>query len=105
MEMNFYHNLSLAAFAKMCHRSLSSFKRDFRNLYGVSPGKWLLGKRLERAASLLHTSALSVTEVIFECGFEDVSHFSRAFKERFNYSPSAYRQASRSRAVAARTDR
>lgn len=105
MEMNFYHNLPLAAFAKMCHRSLSSFKRDFRKLYGVSPGKWLLGKRLERAASLLHTSDLTVTEVVFECGFEDLSHFSRAFKERFDHSPSAYRQASRSRAVAARMDR
>lgn len=105
MEMNFYHNLPLAAFAKMCHRSLSSFKRDFRTLYGVSPGKWLLGKRLERAASLLHTSDLTVTEVVFECGFEDLSHFSRAFKERFEHSPSAYRQASRSGAVAARMGR
>jgi AraC family transcriptional regulator, exoenzyme S synthesis regulatory protein ExsA len=91
MEMNFRHNLSMKAFAQMCHRSLSSFKREFQKHYGVSPGKWLLDRRLEHSASLLQTTGMNVTEVMFECGFEDLSHFSRAFKERFGRTPSAYR--------------
>ena len=37
---------------------------------------------------------MNVTEVAFESGFEDVSHFSRVFKERFNVPPLAYRQNS-----------
>src|SRR4030095_15432347 len=53
MEMNFRHNLSMATFAQMCHRSLSSFKREFRRHYGLSPGRWLLDRRLEHSASLL----------------------------------------------------
>jgi AraC-like DNA-binding protein len=37
---------------------------------------------------------MNVTEIAFESGFEDVSHFSRVFKGRFNVSPLSYRQAS-----------
>jgi len=93
MEMNFRHNLSLEEFAQMCHRSLSSFKREFRKHYGVSPGRWLLDRRLELSASLLRTTEMSVTEVMLECGFEDLSHFSRSFKEKFCLAPSAFRGA------------
>jgi AraC-like DNA-binding protein len=93
MEMNFCHNLSIDAFAQMCHRSLSSFKREFRKHYGTSPGKWLLERRLEHSATLLRTTGMSITEIMFECGFEDLSHFSKAFKERFGQSPSAFREA------------
>ena len=92
MEMNFCYNLSIDTFAQMCHRSLSSFKREFRNRYGASPGKWLLERRLEHSAFLLQTTGMSVTEIMFECGFEDLSHFSRAFKDRFGKSPTAFRE-------------
>jgi AraC-like DNA-binding protein len=77
----------------MCHRSLSSFKREFRKVYGTTPGKWLMERRLIHSASLLQTTDLSVTEISFECGFEDVSHFSRSFKEKFGQSPSDYRDS------------
>lgn len=92
MEANFRYNLSLEEYAKLCHRSLSSFKREFQAHFKESPGKWLLQKRLEHASSLLRNSQMSVTEIAFESGFEDVSHFSRVFKERFGTSPVVYRQ-------------
>ena len=44
MEANFCYNLALEDFAKLSHRSLSSFKRDFQKYYKQSPGKWLLQK-------------------------------------------------------------
>jgi AraC family transcriptional regulator, exoenzyme S synthesis regulatory protein ExsA len=92
MEMNFCHNLPLETFAQISHRSLSSFKREFRKQYGTSPGKWLLERRLEHSAKLLQTTEMSVTEIMLECGFEDLSHFSKAFKEKFGQSPSLYRE-------------
>jgi len=95
MEANFRHNLSLAEYAKLCHRSLSSFKREFQLEFQESPGKWLLQRRLDYSARLLCNSPLNVTEVAFESGFEDVSHFSRAFKERFGAPPMTYRQECR----------
>lgn len=92
MEANFRYNLSLEEYAKLCHRSLSSFKREFEKEFQESPGKWLLQKRLDYAAALLRNSKMNVTEAAFESGFEDVSHFSRVFKERFGVSPQAHRE-------------
>jgi AraC-like DNA-binding protein len=93
METNFRYNLSLEEYAKLCHRSLSSFKGDFQKEFSEAPGKWLLQKRLDYSAGLLRNSKLNVTEIAFESGFEDVSHFSRVFKERFNVPPLTYRQS------------
>jgi AraC family transcriptional regulator, exoenzyme S synthesis regulatory protein ExsA len=91
MEANFRYNLSLEEYARLCHRSLSSFKREFQAHFNETPGKWLLRKRLDYAAGLLRGSKMNVTEVAFECGFEDVSHFSRVFKEYFQEPPMTYR--------------
>ena len=61
MEQNCCHNLPLEAFAKLCHRSLSTFKREFHQHYGVAPGRWLLEQRLECSERLLKTTNMSVT--------------------------------------------
>ena len=92
MEANFCYNLALEEFAKLSHRSLSTFKRDFRKYYNQPPGKWLLQKRLEYSAVLLKNPALNVSQVAMDCGFEDLSHFSRAFKEKFGTSPVNFRK-------------
>lgn len=91
MENNFACNLSLEEFARLSHRSLSSFKREFRREFNETPGKWLLARRLDHAAGLLREGRKNVTEAAFESGFEDLSHFSRAFKSRFGESPSKLR--------------
>jgi AraC-like DNA-binding protein len=92
MEANFCYNLGLEDFAKLTHRSLSTFKRDFQKYYKLAPGKWLLRKRLEYSAVLLKNRALNVSQVALDCGFEDLSHFSRAFKDKFGTSPANYRK-------------
>jgi AraC-like DNA-binding protein len=93
MESNFRYRLSLEEFARLCHRSLSSFKRDFQKHFNEPPGRWLIQKRLDYAAALLLSAEdKNITDVVFDCGFEDVSHFSKAFKKRFGKSPSAYRE-------------
>jgi AraC-like DNA-binding protein len=94
MGANFRYNLSLEEYAKLCHRSLSSFKREFRARFHESPGKWLLQRRLDYSVTLLRGSQMNVTEIVFESGFEDVSHFSRVFKARFGVPPMAYRRGS-----------
>jgi AraC-like DNA-binding protein len=91
MERNFNFNLSLDEFARLCNRSLSSFKRDFQKYYCTTPGKWLKSKRLDHAAILLNDNSYNISQVAFECGFESISHFSRVFKEKFHASPQTYR--------------
>jgi AraC-like DNA-binding protein len=91
MEANCLYNLSLNDYAKLCNRSLSSFKRDFQSAYNAKPGHWLLGKRLDYGHQLLLTTDKPVNEVSFESGFENSTHFSRVFKRRFGISPLQYR--------------
>jgi AraC family transcriptional regulator, exoenzyme S synthesis regulatory protein ExsA len=92
MEANYTYNLPLEEFAKIAHRSLASFKREFNEIFKIPPGRWLIQKRLDYASTLLHTSKKSVNEIAFESGFENTTHFSRVFKNKFNVSPLAYRK-------------
>lgn len=91
MEANFYFNLSLEEYAQLCNRSLSAFKRDFQKIYQTTPGKWLLAKRLDYARILLQNPSKSVSEVAYESGFENLSHFSRVFRAHFGMPPAATR--------------
>jgi AraC family transcriptional regulator, exoenzyme S synthesis regulatory protein ExsA len=92
MEANFTFNLSLAEFARIAQRSLATFKREFIETYHTTPGKWLSEKRLEYAQHLLDTSAKNVSEIACDCGFENATHFSRVFKEKYKSSPLQYRK-------------
>ena len=92
MEANYMYNLSLAEFAKLTHHSLTTFKKTFGNIFKESPGKWLLRKRLEAACIHLKTSEKPVLEVAYRCGFESITHFNRAFKEKYLITPLQYRK-------------
>ncbi|HEX6849515.1 MAG TPA: AraC family transcriptional regulator [Chitinophagaceae bacterium] len=92
MEENCLFNLQLHEYARICHRSLSTFKRDFNESYGMSPGKWLLKKRMDAAARLLVNTEKPVADVVIESGFKNLAHFDRVFKEHFGSSPLQYRK-------------
>jgi AraC-like DNA-binding protein len=87
MEQHFMYNLPLEKFGYLTGRSLSTFNRDFRKAFHTTPQKWLLQKRLELAHYQLKESNKRPVEVYLEVGFEDLSHFSFAFKKHFGYSP------------------
>ena len=93
MEDNFCFNLKMEDFAKLSYRSLSAFKRNFVQVYNTPPGKWLMEKRLQHAKNLLTRGSQSVSDVAFESGFENISHFSRAFSKKFGTPPSAVKKA------------
>ena len=94
MEDNFCYNLKLEVYAELSNRSLSAFKRDFEKYFHCTPGKWLLEKRLQHALHLISNQHKSVSETAFESGFENPSHFSRAFKTRFGMGPMALKNQS-----------
>ena len=92
MEDNFCYNLPLQAFAKLCSRSLSAFKRDFEKQYHTTPGKWLMEKRLKYSMHLLSNEGKTVAEAAFESGFESPCHFSRCFHQFFGVAPAGVKQ-------------
>lgn len=84
-------NLSLKEAASMAHMSESHFSAEFRKVTQLPFSKYLLEKRLQLACSLLATTQLPVTEIALQCGFNTISYFNRAFKNRFVLSPGVYR--------------
>jgi AraC-like DNA-binding protein len=92
MEANYTFNLTIEEFARIARRSVTTFKREFHEFYHTTPGRWLTQKRLEYAKHLLETSKKNVSEIADESGFENLTHFSRVFKERYSLSPIYYRK-------------
>lgn len=90
MQKNYMFNLPMERFAYLTGRSLTSFKRDFKKTFGTSPQKWLIQKRLEQAHYLIYEKKEKPSDVYFEVGFVNLSHFSFAFKKFFGYTPSGH---------------
>jgi AraC-like DNA-binding protein len=91
MTENFQYDLKIADFAKLCGKSLSSFKREFKEYFNTTPSRWLINKRLEHSKTLLLGTNLTVSEVGYESGFKNNSHFIQAFKKTAKVTPNSFR--------------
>ena len=87
VESKIHSNLKLEEIAFLCNMSLSTFKRHFINEYKVSPGKWLQDKRLQKAKETLEKGDLKPTDIYLDFGYNNLSNFSIAFKNKFGFSP------------------
>ena len=87
MNRNYQFNVSLSRFAYLTGRSLSAFKRDFKAIFNDTPNRWLVSRRLDEAYFLLSQQAKRPSDIYLDLGFEALSHFSYAFKQRFGITP------------------
>jgi len=87
-----HEDISLARLAAECELSTRHFARAFRQSTGLSPHRWLLKCRAERARELLADRDLSLAEIATSCGFADQSHLTRIFSVIFGLSPGAWRR-------------
>ncbi len=87
MEKNFMFNLPMEKFGYLTGRSLTTFKRDFKKTFNSTPQRWLTQKRLELAHYQFVEKKRKPVDVCYETGFENLSHFSFAFKKHFGYAP------------------
>lgn len=92
MEKNFMFNMAIEKFAYLTGRSLTTFKKDFKIAFKSTPQKWLTQKRLELAHYQIYENNRKPVEVYYETGFENLSHFSYAFKKHFGYAPTKLSQ-------------
>jgi len=86
MLENYNKNLTIADFANLSGRSLSTFNRDFKRKYGVPPKQWLITKKMTEANNLL-AKGLNVTNCALEVGYSNVSHFIKAYKAIYGKTP------------------
>ena len=87
MEKNFMFNMPMEKFGYLTGRSLTTFKRDFKKAFNATPQKWLTEKRLKLAHYQFVEKNKKPIDVCYEVGFENLSHFSYAFKKHFGYAP------------------
>ena len=87
MSRNYTFNVSLQQFAYSTGRSLSAFKRDFKAIFNETPNRWLVQKRLREAHFLIEKKHKKPSEIYLDLGFENLSHFSFAFKKQFGLAP------------------
>lgn len=83
--------LDVPALARAAHLSPAHFSREFRRAFGETPHRYLLTRRLERAAALLRHTDRSVAEICFAVGLRSVGSFTTSFGNAFGLSPTAYR--------------
>jgi AraC family transcriptional regulator len=95
--MDFMHahlsgNISLKQLASACDLSVSYFARGFKNGTGVSPHRWLVETRIEKAKDLLLNTKMPLAEVAVACGFADQCHLTRKFRRATGDTPAAWRR-------------
>ncbi len=91
VETNYSNRIALEDISRLVGMSPSSVSRLFKHRTQLRFWDYLSDFRIDRASDMLVTTELSVSEICFECGFNNISNFNRSFKARQKITPSQYR--------------
>lgn len=94
IQNNLTNEIGVNELADLACFSKDHFSRVFKSITGLSPGDYIIRKRIERSQFLLLTTELAQKEIIEQTGFRSASYFSHIFKKHTGYSPAMYRQQS-----------
>ncbi len=89
LEKNYRNELSMQEIAYYTGRSLATFKRDFAKVSDLTPQKWLIRRRLDAAHEQIRKGGRKVSDICYEVGFKNLSHFSKIYKETYGVAPTA----------------
>lgn len=95
VRLHLSENIRLEDMAAAAGLSAFHFSRMFKKTTGLTPHRYLMNARLEKAKALLRECERSLTEIAAECGFWDQSHMSKVFRRLAGISPVQYRDNSR----------
>lgn len=102
IEENYHRKLTLSEMAELVNLSVSRLAHVFKGQIGTSPEHYLTQLRLERARRYLESSFRPVKEVARLVGLCDLSHFTKAFKSIYGFTPAQYRKTYLARNFSAR---
>ncbi len=92
INQNYNGSIQVEKLASLMYLSVNQFERKFKQVFQISPIKFLTGYRVHRACyDLLHTDH-TITQIATENGFYDHSHFIRHFRNAMGMTPNQYRQ-------------
>lgn len=89
---NYKNHITLDRLAELVHLSETRLSRIFRSITGMSCIDYVIEYRLSKALDMLRSSDMSVIEIAYETGFNNISYFNRTFKKHFNKTPTEYRK-------------
>lgn len=92
LHENFDKQISLSGAARLTNMTEVSFSRFFKQRTGVSFIESLVDIRLGHASRLLIDTTQSVSEIAYNCGFNNISNFNRSFKKKKNATPKQFRE-------------
>ncbi|MCL5023980.1 MAG: response regulator transcription factor [Nitrospirae bacterium] len=92
IDERYGEDLDLDRLARLVCMSRFSFSRAFKRRFGKSFVSYLNAVRVRKAAKLLDEPYLTVTEIAFSAGYENVAHFDRVFRAVYGLSPTEYRK-------------
>ena len=92
LEKRINERFSLSDVATSFNMSYISFRRKFKEVTGISPGAWLIQKRVDKAVELLMIESLSIEGISQYLGYTDIYTFSKQFKRKKGLPPSEFRQ-------------
>lgn len=87
----YHESIDVEDMAAVAGLSRAHFSREFRRVFGEPPHRYLLERRLERAAALLRNTDMRVNEICLSVGLASVGSFTSSFTKRFGKSPTTYR--------------
>ena len=83
-------DFSLSELAAICKMGVSYFQKLFKEIYGISPKKYIIQLKINHACDLLRLERYTVTQIAEFCNFSDVYFFSRQFKEYMGITPTQF---------------
>jgi AraC-like DNA-binding protein len=93
VDARYAERLDVPALARAARLSPAHFSREFQRAFGETPHRYLLTRRLERAAALLRTTDRTVADICMTVGLRSVGSFTTSFGRMFGVSPTAFRAA------------
>lgn len=92
IQRHFYEDITIDKIAQCADISESECLRCFKKTIGTTPIQYLKSFRIQKAAELLENTDEKIVDIGIQCGFQDMSYFSKSFRKVWGDTPSEYRK-------------